>query len=149
MSRRQQLEAVYAASTGEVFAALVRTLTFRRWSPADASLGGSLPQRGLRYRHEFGGVLRAGRVVEVMRPIGVTLKEILHDPPCRVSLTLRWRIEPVADGTAVRLTARFRLNHAAVLRGRHWDRRLRLHFRRQFAFIARHLDRQQAEQNVI
>ncbi len=141
MARRLQLEATYAASVSEVFVALGMTLAFRRWAPADEAVVMSLPRRGHRYRYRTGEVLRAGRVVEVIRPVGVSLREVLHDPPCRVGLSLRWRVEPVADGSSVRLQARYRFNHAALLRGRHWHRRLRLHFGNQFAFIAANLDR--------
>jgi hypothetical protein len=98
-----------------------------------------MPQTGFRYRFQTGSVLRSGRVVETIRPVAVTLKEILHDPPCRVALTLRWRIEPSASGSVVRLRAEYRLNHAAVLRARHWEERLSVHFGKQFTFLARNL----------
>jgi hypothetical protein len=90
-------------------------------------------------------VRRAGRIVEIVRPVALTLKEVLHDPPCRVSLTLRWRVEPLASGCTVRLGASYCLNHAAVLRRRHWDERLRLNFRNQFTFLAINLERMQNE----
>jgi hypothetical protein len=88
------------------------------------------------YRYQTGSVRRVGRVVEVVRPVALTLKEVLHDPPCRVSLTMRWRIEPSASGCRVRLAASYRLDRAAILRRRHWDERLRLNFRNQFTFLA-------------
>ena len=65
--------------------------------------------------------------------------------PCRVSLTMRWRIEPLASGCTVRLGASYRLNHAAILRRHHWDERLRLNFRNQFTFLAVNLSRMQGE----
>jgi hypothetical protein len=86
-------------------------------------------------------VLRIGRIVEVTRPVGITLKEALNDSRCRVVLTFRWRIDPVVDGSSLRLNASYRLNHAAILRRRHWDGRLERHFRNQFAFVAINLDR--------
>ena len=112
--------------TGSAFVSVVRLLG--RVSPH-------------RYRCRFGAVLRAGRVVEVIRPVAITLKEILNDPPCRVSLTLRWRIDPGLAGCTVRLRAQYLLNHAALLRARHWDERLARHFRNQSRFLAVNLDR--------
>lgn len=141
--RRQQLDKVYAGSLGTVFAALCRTLSFRRWSSAACFGNEGIPAQGERYLCQSGTVCRTGRIVEVMRPVGLTLKEVLHDPPCRVSLTLRWRIDPLARGCRVRLSLSYRLNHAAVLRAAHWDRRLEQNLRRQFAFLAAHLDRLQ------
>jgi hypothetical protein len=137
--RRQQLDAVLAGSKAEVFAALCRTLAFRRWplTPVDDAA----PAQGRQYGYQTGSVRRTGRVVEVVRPVALTLKEVLHDPPCRVSLTMRWRIEPLASGCTVRLGASYRLNHAAILRRHHWDERLRLNFRNQFTFLAVNLAR--------
>ena len=139
--RRQQLEAVFAGPTGAVFAALCRTLAFRRWPIApdeDAA-------QGRHYGYQTGSVRRSGRIVEVVRPLALTLKEVLHDPPCHVSLTMRWRVEPNASGCTVRLAASYRLNHAAILRRQHWDERLRLNFRNQFTFLAVNLGRMQNE----
>lgn len=141
VTRKRQLDENFAGTVSEVFVALSLTLAFRRWSSATESYFGFLPAPGARYRHHVGSVLRVGRVVEIIRPVAVTLKEILHDPPCRVGITMRWRVDPVAQGCAVRLHAEYRLNHAAVLRARHWDRRLLLHFRNQFAFVDRNLRR--------
>lgn len=141
MFLRQEMSAAYDGAVGAAFAALCRTLAFRRWQSAAAVDGGHIPQRDLSYCYRTGSVQRAGRVVEVMRPVGLTLKEILHDPPCRVSLTMRWRIEPAAPGCAVRLVASYRLNHAANLRARHWNERLRRNFRKQFTFLGVNLGR--------
>lgn len=139
LARKQQLEGVFAATVNEIYAALGRTLSFRRWPASPQDGMGAWPAPGTRYRCQSGAVLRAGRVVETVRPLGATLKEILHDPPCRVGLTMRWRIEPLCDGCTVRLRVVYRLNHAALLRAKHWDRRLALHFRRQLRFLARNL----------
>lgn len=134
-------------TVSEVFNALGLTLAFRRWqSLPESSL--LLPPAGCRYEYQAGSVRRIGRIVEIIRPVGLTLKEILHDPPCRVVLTMRWRIEPVASGCIVRLAAEYQLNHAATLRNRHWDRRLTGHFQRQLAFLSRNLTLFR-EQNVI
>ena len=139
--RRQQLDAVLAGPKGAVFAALCRTLAFRRWPAATAEDA----VQGRQYGYRTGSVRRTGRIVEVVRPAALTLKEVLHDPPCRVSLTMRWRIEPLASGCTVRLGASYRLNHAAILRRHHWDERLRLNFRNQFTFLAVNLSRMQSE----
>ena len=135
------MEARYAGSVSEVFVALLRTLSFRRWGLEHDLLGAAPPRPGLSYRHRTGSVLRQGRIVDVTRPIGLTLKEALHDPPCRVVLTFRWRIYPLPEGSSLRLNASYRFNHAAILRCRHWDARLERHFRKQFAFVAVNLDR--------
>ena len=139
MAKRQQLEGSFRATVREIHAALGRTLAFRRWSESALDGLGDWPIPGYRYRFRSGSVLRAGRVVEIVRPVGATLKEILHDPPCRVGLTMRWRIEPMTDDCTVRLKVVYRLNHAALLRAGHWDRRLSSHFRRQFTFLTRNL----------
>ena len=139
MARKQQLDETLAGTVSEVFAALGQTLAFRRWKPFVGTDPEHFPMSGCRYRYRTGSVLRVGRIVETIRPVGITLHEILQDSPCRVVLTMRWRIEPVPSGCVVRLCARYRLNRAAALRGRHWDRRLSRHFRNQFAFLARNL----------
>jgi hypothetical protein len=146
VARNQQLEAVFPGTVSEVFSALVHTLSFRRWRHHQAlSLSDGFPATGTSYRYQAGSVHRAGRIVAVTRPVGFTLKEVLHDPPCRVMLTLRWNLDPVLAGSCLRLQARYRLNHAALLRGRHWDHRLRLHFSNQFRFVAENLERVLAE----
>jgi hypothetical protein len=141
--RWQQHDLVVAGSTGAVFAALCRTLAFRRW-PATVLSEDMLPEQGRRYSWQTGSVRRIGRIVEVVRPIGISFKEVLDDPPCRVILTMRWRIDPIAAGCGVRLGASYRLSRAAVLRRRHWDERLHIHFRNQFTFLAVNLARMQA-----
>jgi hypothetical protein len=135
LARKQYIDANYDGTVNDVFGALVATIAFRRWAPLTASVLGPLPVAGWRYRCQAGSVLRQGRVVEVIRPVAITLKEVLHDPPCRVALTLRWRVDSTATGSCVRLRAEYRLNHAAVLRARHWDHRLATHFQRQFTFL--------------
>lgn len=145
MVRRKQLHASVNGSAGIVFAALGRTLAFRRWGRILAGEADAFPPSGWRYRHRFGSVIRAGRIVEVLAPIAVTLTEVLIDPPCRVGLRLRWRIEPGHPTSSVYLSARIRLNHAAWLRRRHWERRLERHFRRQLEFLERHMAALQAD----
>lgn len=147
--RWQQMDGLVTGSTAAVFAALCRTLAFRRWPAASLLAEDVLPEQGRRYAWQTGSVRRAGRIVEVVRPVGITLKEVLNDPPCRVSLTLRWRIDPVAAGCAVRLGASYRLSRAAVLRRRHWDERLENHFRNQFTFLAHNLGRMQARDAAV
>jgi hypothetical protein len=137
--KRKYFDATLAGTVRDVFAALSRTLAFRRWPGITGEDTGQLPVAGSRYRFKSGSVLRLGRVVEVIRPVAVTLKEVLHDPPCRVGLTLRWRIDSLSGGSVVRLLAEYRLNHAAALRARHWDHRLSLHFGKQFEYVAKNL----------
>jgi hypothetical protein len=143
--RRQEMSAAYAGAVSAVFPALCRTLAFRRWQAGSGLDGSEVPRQTMSYRYQTGSVRRSGRVVEVVRPLAITLKEVLNDPPCRVILTMRWRVEPAASGCTVRLAASYRLDRAAVLRRSHWDERLRLNFRNQFTFLATNLARMQLE----
>ena len=138
MARKQYLDLGIAAPTSEVFTALCKTLAFRRWHRIETD-NSFVPASGSRYAYQTGSVIRSGRIVEVLRPVSMTLKEVLHDPPCRVALTMRWRVEPLATGCAVCLRAEYRLNHASAFRSRHWERRLAHHFRNQFTFLLRNL----------
>jgi len=138
VGRRRQYRAKYPAPLCEVFSALSITLAFRRWAPSC-----ELPRARSRYRHQAGSVLRVGRVVDVVRPCGLTLEEVLYDTPCRVSLFMRWRIEPSLAGSSVRLDVRYQLNNAAALRSRHWERRLQAHFGNQLSFVGVNLRRLQ------
>jgi len=141
LARKLRLDSSIEGTVSDVFTALGRTLAFRRWPAAVEVERGCMPLPGCRYRYQAGPVLRVGRVVEVIRPVAVTLKEILHDPPCRVSLTMRWRIDPGPTGCVVRLRAEYRLNHASVLRARHWEHRLSAYFCKQLHFLALNLGR--------
>jgi hypothetical protein len=125
-----------------VFEALVRMLAVRRWGGAvtgDDEL--PLPRPGSRYVRQTTTSLRKGRVLEVIRPVSVTLYETLEDPPCRVRLQLRWRIHTVDDGTLLRLDLGFRVNHAAALRLWHWHRQLERHCEKMLALVHQNLER--------
>jgi hypothetical protein len=121
----------------EVFAALNRVMAKHRWGGAVAP-GEDPPvaKVGCRYERQSRSVLRRGRVLEVIRPVSLTLYETLHDPPCRVRLQLRWRIHPVDSASLLRLSLRYQLNGAATLRQRHWNARLHAHCERMLAFVA-------------
>jgi hypothetical protein len=140
LKRRRQFRENYPEALCAVFEALVITLAFRRWPLTVVP-----PAPGACYRNRSGSVLRVGRVVDVIRPCGLTLEEVLHDPPCRVSLLMRWRIEPTLAGSAVRLDVRYGLNHAASLRCLHWERRLQMHFGNQLRFVGVNLRRLQQQ----
>ena len=102
---RLRCERSFDASITDVFAALVRMLALRRWDPGIAAFGElSLPRAGCRYARQTPTALREGRVVEIIRPVSVTLVETLHDPPCRVALRHRWRVHPVEPSTLLRLS---------------------------------------------
>jgi hypothetical protein len=140
--RKQRFDRFFEAAAGDLFVALAQTLAFRRWGLLGNDCDPrAVPSRGCRYSRQAGSTLRTGRVVEIIRPVAITLKEVLDDPPCRVSLIIRWRIEPLDTGCRVRLYAEYRLNRAAMLRPRHWERRLRTHFGNQFGFLATNLHR--------
>jgi len=143
--RKLELSGNASGALVDVFNALSQTLAFRRWPREPADAGQGLPPPGSSYRCQAGNVRRAGRVVEVMRPVGLTLQEVLDDPPCRVSLIMRWRVDPIAAGCRIRLSARYRLNRAATLRAGHWRRRLMAHFRRQLKFLSANLERTRRE----
>jgi hypothetical protein len=143
--RKLQLSGDCSGTLVDVFNALCRTLAFRRWPREPEDAGSGLPPAGAGYRCHAGAVHRTGRVVEIMRPIGLTLQEVLDDPPCRVSLIMRWRVDPTAQGCRIRLSARYRLNRAATLRAGHWRRRLAAHFRRQLKFLDANLERARRE----
>ena len=125
---RQRHEATLAAPITQVFSALVQMLAKSRWG-SDKWLGDSdgLPRLGQTYVQRRGSVIRRGRVVECLRPVLVTLYESLFDPPCRVRLRLRWRLEPLETGSLVLLDASYELNGPAYLNRRHWRSEIHAH----------------------
>jgi len=133
---RQRHEAQFAMPVTAVFAALLRVLARRRWA-AEAWFDRqqSRPPVGRRYVSRNGTVVRRGRIVECLQPVLVTLYETLFDPPCRVRLRLRWRLEPQEAGTAVLLDARYELNAAAYLNRKHWRQEIYGHCGRMLAAV--------------
>jgi len=125
---RQRHEATLAAPMTEVFSALVQMLARSRWASDERSAGsGRLPRVGQLYIQRRGSVVRRGRVVECLRPVLLTLYESLFDPPCRVRLRLRWRLEPLETGSLVLLDANYELNGPAYLNRRHWRSEIHTH----------------------
>ena len=142
---RQRQEAVFAASLTEVFTALVVVSSRGRWSTEDWLRGSGAPPRvGWTYVHRQGAGLRTGRVVECSRPVSLTLYETWSDPPCRASVQLRWRLDPVDSGTRVVLEARYSLNGPAHLNRRQWGRQLHGHCSRLLAALSGSLEKQGA-----
>jgi hypothetical protein len=138
---RLRCERVFDDSITDVFIALVRMLALRRWDPGVTAFGDlALPRPGCRYTRQTATALREGRVVEIIRPVSVTLVETLHDPPCRVMLRQRWRLHPVEAATLLTVELDYRLNQAATLRRLHWRRRLERHGRRMLDFVGLNLD---------
>ncbi len=135
--RRQRHEIRLPAPITAVFPVLVCVLARGRWAASLAGGAGDVaaPSLGSRYEQQRGTVLRSGRVLECLRPVAITLEETLRDPPCRVTLILRWRLEPVDDGALTRLEARYVLRGAAPLRRRHWDGRIRAHCERMLSAL--------------
>ena len=125
---RQRHEATLAAPITQVFSALVQMLAKSRWG-SDQWLEDSdgLPRLGQTYVQRRGSVIRRGRVVECLRPVIVTLYESLFDPPCRVRLRLRWRLEPLETGSLVLLDASYELNGPAYFNRRHWRGEIHSH----------------------
>ncbi len=111
----------------EAFAALVDVVGKGRWGGVALADGAAQPRPGCQYAQQRGKVLRRGKVLACLRPVSITLQEMLLDPPCCVQLRLHWRLEPLEQGSCVLLDARFLLNGAATLRRRHWQERINGH----------------------
>jgi hypothetical protein len=122
---RQRHEARLEWPIRTTFAALVGVLAKGRWA-RDYLLEPDtpVPRAGQRYEQQRPTVLRRGRVVECIPPVSITLCETLFDPPCRVQLRMRWRLEPVQFVSFLRLDASFDFEGAATLRRRHWNTRI-------------------------
>lgn len=143
---RQHHETELDRPMAESFNALVNVVARGRWA-AKLSLEPpeTLPRSGMCYEQQRGSVLRRGRVIECIRPVSITLHETLLDPPCRVELRLRWRLEPVEAGSRLRLDASFELNGAASFRKRHWSSRIRGHCSRMIEALVQSLAARSAE----
>ena len=127
---------VFESDSISVFDALLSALAKRRWAPQRVGDEVPLPKRGCCYRWQTPTALRTGRVLEVRRPLLLTLDETLDDPPCCVGLRLRWRLDALTDGSQLRLDLRYSLNAAATVRQGHWRARLERHCLRMYEFVA-------------
>ncbi len=119
----------------EAFAALIEVIGKGRWGGVALADAGTLPRAGCQYAQQRGKVLRRGKVLACLRPVSITLQEMLLDPPCCVQLRLHWRLEPVEEGSRVLLDARYLLNGAATLRRRHWQERIDGHCTRMLSAL--------------
>jgi len=118
---RQRHEASIDAPIACVYDALLAVLARRRWGgEAWFDPLTNRPIAGRSYVFRNGSVVRRGRVVECRQPVLLTLYEALFDPPCRVRLRLRWRLEPLDRVTLLRLDARYELNSPAYLNRKRW-----------------------------
>lgn len=143
---RQRHEARLEWPIRRSFAALLGVLAKGRWARAYLLEPDAPPPRaGLRYEQQRPTVLRRGRVVECIPPVSITLVETLLDPPCRVRLRLRWRLEPVQFVSFLRLDASFDLKGAAALRPRHWNERIEAHCGRMIGALRAVLQAAQEE----
>jgi hypothetical protein len=139
---RQDHEARYPDSLQAVFMALNRVLGKHRWAVTGHVDGDeALPKAGCRYARNRRSVLRRGRVLEIIRPVSLTLHETLYDPPCRVRLQLRFRVHSLATESQLHLVLSYQLNGAASMRGRHWQGRLHEHCARMLRFVSAELVR--------
>jgi hypothetical protein len=137
---RERQEATYAMPVTAVFAALLDVLARRRWAAESwYDPGRPRPPVGQRYVCRNGAVVRQGRIVECLQPVLLTLYESLFDPPCRVRLRLRWRLEPMETGTSVLLDARYELNRTAFLNRARWHGEISGHFARILTAVERAL----------
>ncbi|HEX9878304.1 MAG TPA: hypothetical protein VGC50_16825 [Gammaproteobacteria bacterium] len=137
---RQRHEARHDDPITVVFSALVRALGRHRWADELATENAAeLPVIGRSYVHRNGTVVRHGRVVECARPVSLTLYESLFDPPCRVRLRYRWRLEPLDSATLVLLDARYELNRPAYLNRKHWHAQIDAHCGRLFLALGANL----------
>jgi len=132
---KQRHEKQLACPMTEAFAALVEVIGRGRWGGAALVDAATPPKPGCRYEQQRGKVLRRGKVLACLRPVSITLQEMLLDPPCCVQLRLHWRLEPVDDGSCVLLDARYLLNGAATLRRRHWQERISGHCARMLSAL--------------
>lgn len=145
----QRHEARNAAPVTAVFASVLQVLARRRWASEPWFDGEDTPPPvGRRYVYRDGALVRRGRVVECARPVLLTLHERLIDPPCRVSLRLRWRLEPLDGGTSVLLDARYELNGPANLNRRHWRQQIHGHCGRLLMAVQTRLVDAQVGQGV-
>ena len=133
--QKQRHEIEVGCALTEAFAALVAVVAKGRWGGAAILLGTAQPQPGVHYTQQRGKVLRRGQVLACLRPVSMTLKETLLDPPCCVELRLHWRLEPTDAGACVVLDARYSLNGAAALRRRHWHERIHGHCSRMLGAL--------------
>lgn len=132
---KQCHEAEFAEPLTVVFNGLIEGLARHRWAEGlDHGSGPPIPKVGCRYANRRGKVLRLGRVLECLRPVALTLYETLFDPPCRVRLELRWRLEPIESGCLLRVRVRYQLNGAAQFRRRHWNGQIHAHCERMLGF---------------
>jgi hypothetical protein len=135
---RQRHETRLEPPLTEVFAALLEVVARGRWAGAGL-VEGLAPRHGCQYAQQRGTVFRRGKVLECLRPVSLKLQETLLDPPCCVRLRLYWRVEPLETGSQVLLDARYSLNGAAMLRRRHWGRRIDGHCSRMLAALERRI----------
>ena len=143
---RQRHETRVSAPITDVFTALASTLARNRWGSGDwLSDPDGLPKVGQLYAQRRGSVVRRGRVVECLRPVVLTLYESVLDPPCRVRLRLRWRLEPLDEDSLVILEANYDLNGPAYLNRRHWDQEIRSHCKKLLRALVARLDDLNAE----
>ena len=124
---RQRHEASFERPITAVYQALLTVLARRRWAYEPSLDAGARPAVGQRYAVRNGSVVRHGRVVECRQPVLLTLYETLFDPPCRVRLRLRWRLEPCDQATALRLDTSYELNRPASLNRKRWQHEIDAH----------------------
>ena len=132
---RQRHETRIEAPITHVFAALIGVVARGRWGGAQIATGTPRPRTGCEYAQQRRTVFRRGKVVECLKPVRLALEETLLDRPCRVKLRLRWRLEPLEEGSCVLLEAKYSLNGAALLRRRHWHERIHGHCARMLGAL--------------
>jgi len=124
---RLRHDASFEAPVASVYQALLAVLARRRWAGESWYDHERRPLVGGQYVMRNGPVVRRGRVVECLHPVLLTLYETLFDPPCRVRLRLRWRLEPTDAGTALRLDTSYELNRPANLNRKRWSAEIDAH----------------------
>jgi hypothetical protein len=137
--QRQRHERELNTALTASFAALVDVVAEGRWGGTVVTPGSAPPRAGCCYEQRRGTLLRRGKVLACLRPVSMTVQETLLDPPYCVRLRLHWRLEPIEDGSFVRLEARFSLVGVAVLRRRHWHERIAEHCTRLLDTLERHI----------
>jgi hypothetical protein len=117
---RQKFRAELAIGLRDAFGLMLQALAEQRWANAQEPGLAVTPRVDLRYTWRRGNRLRSGRIVECLRPVALTLSEVLLDPPSHVQLRLRYRLEPSNRGAILQHEAGYALNGAAALRKRYW-----------------------------
>ena len=116
-----RIEARFAHTMAEVFAALVSELGEDRWSASDAAPGRlAVPRAGLRFGYRHARRLYSGEVLECLRPVSIVIVEQYSGPAVSILARQRWHVDPLESATRLHGLVRVRANRFARLQLRFW-----------------------------